>query len=270
MAQVIAHRGARSIAPENTLIAAEIAWQKGADLWETDVNVTRDGRLVLFHDETLFRCTDAVVKFPSRKSYLLREFTFEEIEQLDAGSYFIQTDPFFQIVQEKVPSEAFDKFKTAAVPSLEQGLELTRHLDWKINLELKDHGHGEIDLYIPEKTLEIIGRSRIPTERVVISSFNHEWLRYIRKAQPRIELQALLGEDDNSPLNFGDFDFNVYNLNAGLVDDDLIITLKVLGKKINLFTVNDSESFNRFDRLGVDGMFTDFPQLFAGKPLVKE
>jgi len=64
MVQVIAHRGARSIAPENTLKAAKIAFEIGADLWETDVNITRDGRLILFHDDSLLRCTNAIKKFP--------------------------------------------------------------------------------------------------------------------------------------------------------------------------------------------------------------
>ncbi|MDZ7664242.1 MAG: glycerophosphodiester phosphodiesterase [Desulfotignum sp.] len=55
MTEIIAHRGARSLAPENTLAAAKTAWQSGAHRWETDIQVTRDGHLVLFHDAGLLR-----------------------------------------------------------------------------------------------------------------------------------------------------------------------------------------------------------------------
>ena len=119
MTQVIAHRGARSIAPENTLAAVKKAFETGADLWETDVNITGDGQLVLFHDKHLLRCTNAVSRFPSRPSYLLRDFSLEEILSLDAGSYFVDTDPFAQISKGSVTKETADSFKNEGVPTLE-------------------------------------------------------------------------------------------------------------------------------------------------------
>ena len=61
--EIIAHRGARSLAPENTLVAARLAHKLGAHRWETDAALTRDGKLVLFHDETLTRSTNAVQVF---------------------------------------------------------------------------------------------------------------------------------------------------------------------------------------------------------------
>lgn len=61
--EIIAHRGARSLAPENTLAAARLAHKLGAHRWETDAVLTRDGQLVLFHDESLARCTNAAQVF---------------------------------------------------------------------------------------------------------------------------------------------------------------------------------------------------------------
>ena len=61
--EIIAHRGARSLAPENTLVAARLAHKLGAHRWETDAALTRDGKLVLFHDGTLTRSTNAVQVF---------------------------------------------------------------------------------------------------------------------------------------------------------------------------------------------------------------
>ncbi|MCP4023323.1 MAG: glycerophosphodiester phosphodiesterase, partial [Desulfobacteraceae bacterium] len=97
MVDIIAHRGARSIAPENTLIAAQKGYDLGATLWETDVSVTKDGHLILFHDESLVRTTDVLKKYPQRKTYLVKDFTLEEIQNLDASVDFIENDPFGQI-----------------------------------------------------------------------------------------------------------------------------------------------------------------------------
>ena len=267
MARVIAHRGARSIAPENTLLAAQIAHQAGADNWETDVNLTRDSELVLFHDETLLRCTDAKSKFPSRSSYCVRDFNLEDIKALDAGSFFIDTDPFLQISKARVSKKSLLSFKNETIPTLEQGLLFTKEKKWIVNLELKYFLSKTNGTFISDQTLDIIYQTKIDLNRVIISSFHHEWLDRIMKKEPHIEVQALVGENMDEPLDFGDFRFPTYNVNADLITPDQIRQLKSKGKKINLFTVNDQKEFLKFDRLGVDGMFTDFPQKFFKKIL---
>ena len=93
----IAHRGARSLAPENTLAAARKAFEVGANMWELDVSVTGDGALVVFHDDALTRVTDAETVFPSHTPWHLADFTLAELKQLDTGSRFIQDDPHGQI-----------------------------------------------------------------------------------------------------------------------------------------------------------------------------
>jgi len=265
MTQVIAHRGARSIAPENTMAAVKTAYKTGADLWETDVNVTGDGKLVLFHDENLLRCTDAESIFPLRQSYLLRDFSLEEILSLDAGSYFADTDPFAQISKGVVTKETAISFKNEGIPTLEQGLLFTKKMNWQVNLELKDYSSGLADTMIADQTLDMIYHTKIALNRVVISSFNHDWLKRVMEKEPEIDVQALVGGNDTDPLDFKDWVFPTYNANARLIDLDQIKLLKSKGKKINLFTINDPEDFKRFVKLGVDGIFTDFPQVFVKK-----
>ena len=265
MVQVIAHRGARSIAPENTLKAAKIAHDTGADLWETDVNITRDGRLILFHDHTLLRCTDAGKKFPRKASYRVEAFDLKEIKSLDAGSYFNETDPFQEISKGHVSGEMKASFIGEPIPLLEEGLVLTLQKNWKINLELKYFPGAETNPYLPDRTLDIIRQTKIPLAQVIISSFHHPWLLRIMEKEPQLEVQALVGDNDTEPLDFKDFSFSTYNANAALIHPDQIKELKDRGKKVNLFTVNDPKEFSRFSDLGVDGIFTDFPQRFAKK-----
>ncbi len=270
MTLVIAHRGARSLAPENTLAAVRIAHETGADLWETDVSVTRDGGLILFHDETLLRCTNVLSQFPSRPSYRVKDFDLEEIQSLDAGSYFMETDPFSQIAAGNVGARNLEAFAGEPIPTLEQGLVFTKENDWIVNLELKYYPSPGSDTadqntFLPDKTLEIIRQTGIGLDQVVISSFKHDWLERIRAKEPRIEVQALVGENDSDPLDFGDFSFPTYNANSTLIQVDQIERLKKKGRKINLFTVNDPDKFYHFVKLGVDGIFTDFPQRFIPK-----
>ncbi|MCG8639349.1 MAG: hypothetical protein MI862_06420, partial [Desulfobacterales bacterium] len=137
MTAVIAHRGARSLAPENTLVAARIACELGADLWETDVSMTKEGHLILFHDPTLDRCTDVASVFPGRSSTRVIDYTLNEILRLDAGSHFVRTDPFGGIKDGAVTPEMIAEFKNEKIPTLEQGLDLVTETDWQVNLELK-------------------------------------------------------------------------------------------------------------------------------------
>ena len=263
MVRVIAHRGARSIAPENTLLAAQTAFEIGADLWETDVNITRDRALILFHDAGLLRCTNAASKFPNHPSYLVKDFDLAAIKSLDAGTYYIHTDPFSQISAGRVASEVVASFKQAPIPTLEQGLVFTRKKKWKINLELKSYGRSKSDTSVPDQTLAMIYKTGIGLGQVVVSSFNHGWLERVMKKEPGLEVQALVGENDVDPLDFKDFRFPVYNANALLIKPEQIRSLKKRGKKINLFTINDPKIFYRFVSMGVDGIFTDFPQRFV-------
>src|SRR5690606_25959316 len=86
--RVVAHRGASRHAPENTVAAAEAAAALGARWAETDVQRTADGELVLVHDETLERTTNAEEVFPDRAPWNVSDFTAAEIAQLDAGSWY--------------------------------------------------------------------------------------------------------------------------------------------------------------------------------------
>ena len=276
--EIIAHRGARSLAPENTLAAARLAHKLGANRWETDAVLTRDGQLVLFHDESLTRCTNAAQVFgydpqapekavcPGRRTIeRLDSHTLDELKLLDAGSWFEHDDPFSTVAD--IDPQTLAGFSGQPIPSLYDGLVLTKDLDWYINVELKDHGHEPELNYHPERVLSELTRSGIAPERVTLSSFNHDWLRFIRKQAPEYELQALVGACDDHPLNFDDAlftgtEFEVLNINALLIHPSDVQRLKQAGKRLNLFTVNDPLDYKRFVDAGVDGVFTDFPQFF--------
>ena len=84
----IAHRGARSLAPENTLAAARMARHAGADMWELDVAVSADGALFVMHDDSLQRTTNAAQRFPDRAPWTFSGFTLAELEAEGLGPFF--------------------------------------------------------------------------------------------------------------------------------------------------------------------------------------
>jgi len=268
MTEIIAHRGARSLAPENTLAAAKAAWQSGAHRWETDIQVTRDGHLILFHDPDLLRCTNAKKYFThltieGRRKYLVSHFTLADLQALDAGSWFAHTDPFSTIQKGYVTADALAGFSSEKIPTLTQGLLLTKHLTWQVNLELKDHGTDPSSFYIVDKTLGAINESSISPARVVISSFNHAWLERVRQLRPDIAVQALVGETGTDMEIFHRGEFNVYNINASLVNPEFVRNLVQQGFAVNLFTVNDPKTAAMHIQAGASGIITDFPQFFV-------
>ncbi len=268
---VIAHRGARSIAPENTIPAALKAYEAGADLWETDVRMTRDRHLILFHDDTLDRTTDVRTRFPGASGYRVDDFTLDEITTLDAGSYFVSTDPFAQIRAGNVSRQECREFVGVRVPTLAQGLEFTGRHAWAVNLELKHHFGENPSMDMPELVIDAIIRSGIDPAKVAVSSFFHPWLHHIRSRAPEIEVQALI----DTPADIarirsggsGSEDFDVYNVAYPLVTRALVSDLALSGKKINVYTVNNPDVVSKLTRYKVAGIITDFPQYFSRMPI---
>ncbi|MCD4720129.1 MAG: hypothetical protein K8S13_09755 [Desulfobacula sp.] len=257
---IIAHRGASSIAPENTIAAANQAFEVGADLWETDIAVTSDEQLILFHDASLQRTTNVAAVFPKRKHQVFTQFTLAEIQRLDPGIHFIEHDPFGEINKGSISRETLASFKDEKIPTLEDALIFTREKDWKINLELKTLPENFKDFPITQRVIELIRTLEIDPGRLIISSFNHPWLRQVIAMEPSIEVQALIGYFESKPLDWGDFSFPVYNARSTLIDEDQIARAKDKRKLINLFTVNEKDEIIRFINTGVNGLITDYPQ----------
>lgn len=257
---IIAHRGARSLAPENTLMAARKGYLMGADLWETDVAVTADDELILMHDDALVRTTDARQRFPQRRPWTFSTFTLAEIQQLDAGSWFIAEDPFGQIAAGQIRAEDLAAMRGEPVPTLGAALQLTQKLGWRLNLELKRQPAPQEQFPLVEAVLALIAEVGIAPQQIILSSFVHDWLRQAASLQPDIEIQALVGYHEDEKLDWSAPEFDTYNPRYTLISPDEVHRLETQGIHINLFTLNDPEDWQRFIDAGVSGIITDYPQ----------
>jgi len=257
----IAHRGARSLAPENTMAAAKKAHEIGADMWELDVCMTSDGELILLHDDTLVRTSNAAEVFPSRSPWRVCDFTFEEIRRLDFGSWFNIIDPFGQINYGHVTLPERLKFSDEPAPTLREALEFTKHHDWKVNVEIKDltgtNGHA----LVAEKVVKLIRDFGIH-EDVIISSFQHDYIKQVKLLDPLINLAVLVEEEVPDPIGLvKSLGAQAYNPKSGAISPDRITQLREQGIDVYVYTVNDPAEMAQLVRAQASGIFTDYPQI---------
>jgi glycerophosphoryl diester phosphodiesterase len=257
---VIAHRGYRAIAPENTLEAARKGREAGAEMWELDVAETTDGVLVVIHDDTLQRTTDAKKAFPGRAPWSVYDFSLAEIKSLDAGSWYGATDPFKQIAAGKVGPAQLESFRGIGIPTLEESLLLTKELAWSVNIEIKDATGHACDPGIVEKTVALVERLGM-TGSVLISSFNHDYLYRVKKAAPGMAVAALT--DNNLPDIVGrlrSLKALAWHPNGRKIDENSVRAVRGAGFDVNVWTVNEDADMKRMIPWGITGIITDYTE----------
>ncbi len=259
----IAHRGARSLAPENTLPAAVKALELGAHMWELDVGMTRDGELLVVHDATLERTSNVASVFPKRRPWKVHDFTLDEIRQLDFGSWFAREDPFGQIRSGSTTPAELERFGGLQAPTLAEALELTRRHHWCVNVEIKDLRGTPGHQVVVEKVVSLVNALNLH-DAVLISSFNHDYLEAARRRDSKIHLGVLSNRRLRDPLailrRLGALSYHP-RLSAVAPED--VQVLHHEGFHTFVWVANDTETFLRLQHLEVSGIFTDFPQDLA-------
>lgn len=283
----IAHRGNRSLAPENTLAAARNALEVGADMWELDVGVTADGELIVIHDDSLARTTDVDTIFPDRAPWHFTTFTLSEIKQLDTGTAFIEQDPFEQIAAGVVSTDDLAGIKGEPIPTLREALQFTRDHSWRVNAEIKRIPPPMNSFPIPDKVVALIEELDM-VEQVLISSFVPLNLKRVKTLNLAISIAILtwgplspskrltygldpFGElpplqyfSGENPVPFlAELGGSTYHPNYTVINHEQIKSLQKAGIAVNVWTVNDREHMKRLVEVGVNGIFTDFPQVLA-------
>lgn len=257
----IAHRGARSLAPENTLASARKGLEIGADLWELDVAMTSDGVLVVLHDDTLERTSNVAEVFPERRTALVYDFSLADLRKLDFGSWYVKTDPFKQIAAGAVSQADQEKFKGEPIPTLEDALRFTKDANWKVNVEIKDASKSKADATIVEKTVRLIEDLDV-ANRVMISSFNHGYIQKVKALDPKIMTCALVEVADADPAALlKRLGAQAYNPSVKVITPGAIQPLRQQGYDVYIWTVNDEATMRALVNAGASGLFTDFPQV---------
>lgn len=235
---VIAHRGASGNAPENTLSAIKLALEQRADMIEIDVFLSKDGHIVVMHDETVNRTTNGKGK--------VADLTLAQLKQLDAGSWFSK-----QFAGEPVPT-------LAEVLATVQGKA-------QLLIEIKESGRG-----ISQKVDALVAQHQAQTW-CIVQSFDNQVIENLRKINsPLPKHQLVVG---NFPL-FLPYHVNkkfsagsVYqyphaqsvNLMYKFTTRKVIKKLHSQGQKAMVWTVNHPDDLHRLMCMGIDGIITNYP-----------
>jgi glycerophosphoryl diester phosphodiesterase len=252
------------VAPQNTLAAGRCALKLGADVWGVDVRLTQDGAFVLMHDETLDRTTDVEGRFPARAPWRVGQFTLDEIRGLDAGSWFIDEDPFGQIDAGYVSAADLEGYAGEPVPTLREALEFVAREGWLMDIEVKSEANTDPE-EVARRLLAVISDTGTANQ-VMISSFNHDILRALKRLDPAIPTGALVIfaplDDPLAYLNQLGADLylpSVVGYNENLLDD-----LRDAEIRVHVWTYNDEDQLERLASTpGIAGIYTDFPQRLA-------
>lgn len=231
--QIFAHRGAKSVAPENTLPAFQRALEMGVDGIELDVHCSKDGKLVVIHDNTLEGTTTSTGKVGA--------YTAAQLAQIDAGSHFSPA------------------FAGVGIPTLDEVFDLVGN-QCLVNVELKSEDPNGGDQAEP---LIAMIAARNLYEQVIVSSFNPPSLIKMRALAPKVRLGLLyylplptfLRDAWFSPIIRPEAIHPMHTL----IDEELMGWAKAVGCAVNTWTVNDVSKAKRLAALGVNVIMSDVP-----------
>lgn len=257
----IAHRGARSMAPENTLRAIQKAHAVGADMCEVDVRLTADDVPVLIHDKLLERVSNIrdLPEFQDRRSKAVSALTLEEVMKLDCGSWFLGQDPFRCIRAGKITAAEQASYRGLPMATLEQALQLIKSNQWMINIELKDVGAKRNQVLVDRVCALIREMSLIRS--VLISSLRFEILEAVRDQGTDFNVAFVDNVVHPQVLRrLQSIRATAYHPKHTLIRPDLIRTCQGEGIAVNVWTVNRMTDVRLLQAMGVDGVITDVPQ----------
>jgi glycerophosphoinositol inositolphosphodiesterase len=262
---IIAHRGASMLAPENTLAAAGLAVQIGVAGLETDIQVSQDGKLFLMHDDTFARTTNIATVFPGRQDEPVGDFTIDEVQQLNAGSWFVSQDPFGTIRQGLVTAQQVQEYQQQTVPQLSSWLNIIAHNHLVLIFDL-EQPPADSPFFRDMFQLTLNQLIQSVNGSLVWFLVDSTQLSTLRQAAP--DMVPVYGLDYRYPLpaaGLAGEGYLVVNAEYGL-SPQWIHTYEQNGLWVNLYTVDEPWQFSRLWILGVNSITTSNVKAMAELP----
>jgi len=260
-----AHRGFRACRPENTLSAFAASLGR-CHFIEIDVQISRDGIPVVFHDSTLKRTTDAaaIAHQLGIKSLRLSTWDLGRLKQLDIGSWFLAVDPFGTLAAGTTTVADLEPLLPQRILTLAELLEWALRHQMPVNIEIKDQRRTRFDQHVASLVVDVIQRTGAAS-MVLISSFNHDYLVQCKALAPHISIGVLQNEQHPPDLvqYLQTIGAAAYHPADAITTRGLIRTLRAAGFGVNVYTVNDRQRQRELFGFGATAIFTDFPQLAA-------
>lgn len=248
--QIIAHKGASGIAPENTMAAFEKALELRVDQIELDVRNTGDEEIVVFHDERLDRIARDTLG--NQVTGDVHDYTLAELQQFDIGSWFDS------------------KFANQRIPTLKEVLDLING-QCKVLIEIKHMDHPHYHDFA-EKLVEIIKSEQDGESWIILQSYEEKYLEEVHELDSLVQTKALVVGEDSAPLiafyietrmHLGrakeDNRLSALNPDWKTLSPRRIFRMHARGYEVYAYPVNEREDMIKMLNAGVDGIITDFP-----------
>ncbi len=243
----VAHRGASGFAPEHTIASYKLGEEMQGDFIEIDLQMTKDGKLIAMHDESVDRTTNG--------TGLVKNYTLQQLKELDAGSWF----------NEKNPNKANPAYEGIKVPTLEEVIQtFGKNAHYYIETKSPNVYPG-----MEEELLRILEKYNLTgvnerSSNVLIQSFSQESLLKTHELNPNLPLIQLISYKEPAAISEEELQrLNDYAVGVGMsaskIDENYVQQVRNAGLLIHPYTVNEKEDMERLLNWGVTGMFTNYP-----------
>ena len=256
-----AHHGGRDVRPENTLYSYAYAIELGATSIECDMQLTKDGQIVMSHNPILNSdiTRDENGNYIENNKYDIRLMTVDELKKFDVGIMDPNCGEYYDLHGKT--QFTYD----AKIPTLEEVLEFIKDTDLTLNIEIKNN---KVRYKNIEKDILDIVKQYEMEDKVVISSFNYKSLKRISKLNSKVKTAYLVG-----PLTFKrrnlkkilkickDCKCTYIHPSCDVVNKEFVAEAHKKGFLVQVYTVNSVTIMKKLIKLKVDGVFTNYPKI---------
>ena len=261
------HRGCRGLMPENTIPAMLYAIDLDVTTLEMDVHITKDLQVVLSHDPwfnpDLTTKPDGTYINADEPKFILYEMNYDSIRRFDVGYKPYSKFPRQQKVHVAKP------LLLSLIDSVESYCKKNNKRVF-YNIEIKSAPEGD-DIYHPkpekytELLMEVLRRKHI-TQQVIVQSFDVRPLQYLHLHYPEMKTSLLIDEGDtrsfDEEIKTLGFTPAIYSPHYSLVTDKLLTDCHQKNVRVIPWTINDLQEMKKLKAMGVDGLISDYPDLY--------
>lgn len=264
-----AHRGGRGLSPENTIGAMLNAMKiKGITTLEMDTHITKDGKVVVTHDDYLspaFMLTPDGKEIPATdaKKYPIFKMDYADLKRYDLGTKYYDLFPTQRKLKSHIP------LLNDLIDSVQHDIKVNKRQQFFYNIETKCSEQGD-GITNPEPgvfvklLMDLIEKKKI-APYVVIQSFDKRTIQLINKKYPHIRTSFLVANKKTYEENIADLGYKPFILSPvwQMVDADLVKKAHADGVKIIPWTANKTEEIQKLKALNVDGIISDYPDILV-------
>jgi len=269
------HRGARGLMPENTVRGMLTALDLGATTIGMNVVISKDNQVVLSHEpyfnnEISLTHDGKSISLKNQKLFNMYKMNYDEIKTFDVGSKLHKRFPG----QQKF--KAYKPLLSEVIDSVEAYVKLHKLPKPNYAIEIKTIRKGDLEFHpepaeFSQLVMDVVTDKKM-IKRSTIQSFDIRCLQYVHEKYPKVKTALMIDEKEDFENNIKDLGFSptVYSPYSVLVGKGLVDRCHAAGIKIIPWTVNSVKDMNYMIGLGVDGIITDFPNIFNSLPPEKQ